>query len=114
MKAQLLFILLILPCIVFSQSQDSVYQYCQVRIVRKLASRKVTLEVDYGQEQKLFERTAAVKDANGELRQFNSIADALNYMALLGWRLVQVFPSDSGATTLTGYHYLMESRKKVK
>ena len=77
-------------------------------------SRKVTIEVDYGQEQKLFERTAAVKNGNGDLRLFNSIADALNYMGSLGWRLVQVFPTYSDPAVSAGYFYLMESKKGVK
>ncbi len=113
MKTLVLFIFMALPCIVFSQTADSVYQYCEIQINGKGIGRKVTIEVDYGQEQKLFDKNAAIKDANGKTRIFNSVSDALNYMGSLGWRVVQVFTTSSDPSIQTGYHYLMESRKKL-
>ncbi len=56
MKICILFIVLMVPGVVFSQNQDSIFQYCQVKIIGKTASRKINIEVDYGQEQRKLTR----------------------------------------------------------
>ncbi|MES3018709.1 MAG: hypothetical protein V4721_13055 [Bacteroidota bacterium] len=112
MKICILFIVLMVPGVVFSQSQDSIFQYCQVRIIGKTASRKINIEVDYGQEQKKFDKASIVKDLNGDLRIFNSVADALNYMGSLGWRVIQSYMIGS-EPSLSNSYFLMETRKKI-
>jgi hypothetical protein len=112
MKTLILLIFLALPGFVFSQSQDSIFQYCQVRIVGKIMTSKINIQVDYGQEQKIFDKGSFVKDENGEIRAFNSIAHALNYMGSLGWRVVQGYMIGADPSLYDSY-FLMETRKKL-
>ena len=101
-----------LPCVVFSQSQDSIFQYCQIRIIGRTLSRKINIEVDYGQEQKVFDKSSIVKNQNGDIRTFNSIADALNYMGSLGWRVIHSYMTGSDPS-LSDSYFLMETRRKL-
>ncbi len=110
MKTLLLFIFVALPCIVFSQSQDSIFQYCQVKIIEK-KGLKINIEVDYGQVQKVSDKSSFVKDEQGNVRTFNSVANALNYMGSLGWRVIQTYMTGSDPS-LSDYYFLMEIRKK--
>ncbi len=103
---------MILPCTVFSQTQDSIYQYCQVKIVGKAFSPKISIQVDYGQEQKVLDKDSIVKDEHGDIRIFNSVAHALNYMGSLGWRVVQTYMTGADPS-LSDYYFLMETKKRL-
>lgn len=101
MKTLILLIFIIFPSLAFCQNQESTYKYCLVKINGRALSHAVQIEVDYGQEQR------------GNPRTFNSVAQALNYMASLGWKVIQVFTTNSGPSVQMGYQYLMESRKQL-
>lgn len=110
MKTILLTLLLAFPFIAFSQT-EGVYQYCMVSISGKALSNKVSIEIDYGQEQRfLGDNSSFVKDEKGNNRTFNSIAHALNYMASMGWRVIQAInvKNPDGPDI---HRYLMEARK---
>ena len=69
--------------------------YCEAVFYKKDffgLSRKVRMEVDYGQEQKLTTNRFLVRKSTGQSFIFNSCIDALNYMGTLGWELEFVFP----------------------
>lgn len=82
-------------------------EYCIVEVGGQLFSRKVTIAVDYGQEQKAL-GTSRVRDAEGRLQTFASVVDALNYQNAQGWELFQVYTPVSGKTSST--YYLMKRR----
>src|SRR5438552_2566801 len=91
MKKFILFFLLI-PAFGKSQSTDTkVEQYCELVAQQRILSRKVNIDVDYGDERKLF-KDYRLKDESGKLKKFNSVVDALNYMGQQGWKLVNAFP----------------------
>ena len=75
-------------------------------------SPKISIQVDYGQEQKVIDKGSMVKDEQGNIRIFNSVAHALNYMGSLGWRVVQAYMTGSDPS-LGDYYFLMETRKKL-
>src|SRR5919199_1217588 len=82
----------LLTCILLARAQK-VEQYCEMTAVQKILSRKVTIDIDNGEERKLFSfKDTRVKDELGKVKSFNSIVDALNYMGRLGWKLVNAFP----------------------
>jgi hypothetical protein len=90
---------------VTSQAQI-VEQYCEMTAQQKLFSRKVTIDVDYGEERKLFSfRDTRVRDDLGRVKAFNSVVDALNFMGRSGWKLVNAFLVTENSNLV--YHYVL-------
>src|SRR5829696_8860422 len=90
----------------FSKAQKF-EQYCEMTAIQKILSRKVTIDLDEGQERKLFSfKDNQVKDDLGKVKSFNSVVDALNYMGKLGWRLVNAFPAIESGQNI--YHYVFK------
>lgn len=85
---------------------QKIEQYCEMTAQNKLFSRKVTIDVDYGEERKLFSfKDTRVKDDLGKVKAFNSVVDALNFMGRSGWKLVNAFlVADSSSQV---YHYIL-------
>lgn len=78
-----------------------VEQYCEVIATPRLLSNRVTIEVNYGEEQSYW-RDNRLK-IEGRLKKFNSVIDALNYMGREGWVFVNAFPVTVGTSQI--YHY---------
>lgn len=97
----------------FAQAQQEESQrteeYVLVVATSKLLSTKVTIALDYGQEQKLF-KDQRVRSEDGKVQAFNSVVDALNYMNSQGWRFVNAYAITMGNSNV--YHYLM--RREVE
>jgi hypothetical protein len=64
-------------------------EYCQVKADPRLNGRYV-VSIDYGQQQKLVSRNL-FRDAAGNVVEFNSAMDALNWLNGQGWELVSTF-----------------------
>ncbi len=95
----------------FSQEDSTkVEQYCEVVATPRLLSTKVTINIDYGEERSVW-RDNRLKEEGGRLKKFNSVIDALNYMARDGWKLVNAFPvnaSNNSSGTTYIYHYVFK------
>ena len=95
----------------FSQEDTSkVEQYCEVVATPRLLSTRVTIDIDYGEERSIW-RDTRLKEEGGRLKKFNSVIDALNYMARDGWRLVNAFPvnaSGNSSSMTYVYHYVFK------
>ena len=64
---------------------------CQVVAQGKLFSKKVTITIDYGQEIKWSSNKGSqIRDENGEMRKFNTVIEAINYMENNGWEYINV------------------------
>jgi ABC-type phosphate transport system substrate-binding protein len=74
-------------------------------------SKKVSIEVDFGQESSFFESRTnhAIKDENGKMIKFNSMIDALNFFSQNGFDFVQAYAFSVSNQTV--YHYLLRKRK---
>jgi len=74
-------------------------------------SKKVSIEVDFGQETKAFSSRGdhSIKDENGKVMKFNSMIDALNFFSQNGFDFVQAYAFSVGNQTV--YHYLLRKRK---
>ena len=70
-------------------------KYCEVVATGRLFSKKVTIEVDFGEERSFFKDTR-LRDDDGAVVRFNSLVDALNYMGTQNWHLVNAFPLSTG------------------
>jgi hypothetical protein len=89
----------------FAQEDESkVEQYCELVATPRLLSNRVTIDVDYGETRSAW-RDNRLKEDNGRVKKFNSVIDALNFMAKDGWRLVNAFPVSTSNNTYV-YHYV--------
>lgn len=93
--------------------KDIPVEYVQIVGTSKLFSNKVTIEIDFGQENKLFssDKDTRVKDANGKNMVFNSMVDALNFMSANGYDFVQAYAFAKDNQSV--YHYLLRKKKSV-
>jgi hypothetical protein len=82
-----------------------VEQYCELVAQGKLFSTKVTIDVNFGEQRKFFGGDTRLKDdMTGKIKKFNSVTDAVNYLGLQGWTLVNAFPiSESSGPKV--YHF---------
>ena len=109
MKKIIFTLLVFTSLITFAQDTATVEQYCRMVITGRALSTKVNIDLDFGEERKLFGGDNRVRDEmTGKLKKFNSIIDALNYMGAQGWSLVNAFPIGESQV----YHYYF--RKKFK
>lgn len=93
----------------FAKNGESNFEYCQIVGTSKLFSRKVNIEIDYGQQQTFFQN-AMLKDEKNKNVSFNSMIDVLNYMGGFGWEFAQAYVITVGSQNV--YHFLLK-RKKV-
>jgi len=120
MKKQFFSLCLFLLCLITAMSQtvndipirDIDVEYVQIVGTSRILSTKLTIEIDFGQENKLFssDKDTRVKDANGKNMIFNSMIDALNFMTKNGYEFVQAYAL--AITNQNVYHYLLRKKKK--
>lgn len=104
MKKIIFAVILILPFLAEAQTDTSkVEQYCEVVATGKLFSKKVSIEVSFGEFQSIW-KDNRLRTEEGKLRNFNNIVDALNYMGKQGWKLVNAFPINEGSSNNI-YHF---------
>lgn len=105
MKKLLLMICIAAGTSVFSQDTTKVEQYCELVAQGRLFSTKVTIDINFGEERKYFSGDKRLRDEiSGKVKKFNSVTDALNYMGLQGWSLVNAFPMGD-ASSQKVYHF---------
>ena len=69
---------------------------------------KIKVYVDYGQKVK-FMKSSKIKDAEGKIKKFNSMTDALNFMYKNGWKYVNY--TEAVISGKIRYVYLLEKRE---
>ncbi|HLV91595.1 MAG TPA: hypothetical protein VKX34_00620 [Aequorivita sp.] len=80
-------------------------EYVQIVGTSKLFKNEVTIQIDFGQRNKMFSDNTRVKDEEGKPLSFNSMIDALNFMSQNGYDFVEAY-----ALTISNqnvYHYLL-------
>lgn len=95
-------------------STDSMqYYYCQIVGTGKFMSKKVTVELDFGQRSRLLS-DQRLRDKDGKVITFNSMVDAMNWMGARGWEFIQayVITVSTGMGAQNVYHWLL--KKSVK
>ena len=119
MKKLLLTLTLLLSLTSFAQTvngisiQDLDVEYLQIIGTSKYMSSKVKVSIDIGQRTKLMSSnndTARLKDKNGEVWVFNSIIDALNFMAGYGYEFIHSNIVAEGGENVS--YYLMKKKAK--
>ena len=94
-----------------STARSQEYIYCQIVGTGKILSNKVTVEIDFGQQTKLF-TDKRLRDEKGNVVVFNSMVDAMNYMGSDGWEFMQAYvvTVDTGMSKQNVYHWLLKKR----
>lgn len=70
-------------------------QYAELIAIPKMMSVKYNFTIDYGDKMSLW-KDNRIKDDNGKVATFNSIADAMNYMNSIGWEFVNSYTISGG------------------
>lgn len=84
--------------------------YVQIVGTSKLLSQKLTIEIDFGQENRLFKsRDTQLKDETGKNLVFNSMIDALNFMSRNGYEFIDAYTLTQGNNNV--YHYLLKRQE---
>lgn len=108
----LLFMIVLAVGVSFGQAQEAKplekFDYCEITILQKMMSKKVTISMDFGQKQKLME-DLRLKGDDGKPIIFNTKIDALNHMGEDGWELVSTTYVSSG--TIVTEKCLMKKRR---
>ena len=90
-------------------------EYVQIVGTSKLFSNKLSIEIDFGQENKFFssDKDTRLKNSEGKNMVFNSMIDALNFMTQNGYEFVQAY-AFSVNNSQNVYHYLLRKKKADK
>lgn len=84
-------------------------EFVQIVGTSKLLSNKLTIEIDFGQENKFWNtKDTQVRDENGQLMIFNSMIDALNFMSKNGYNFINAHTITIGNQNV--YHYLLKKK----
>ena len=101
----------------FSQTVNDVpikdidVDYIQILGTPKYLSNNVTIEIDFGQENKFWSaKEIQVKDENAKLVNFNSMIDALNFFSKNGYELVDAYSMILNNQNV--YHYLLKKNEE--
>jgi hypothetical protein len=80
-------------------------EYCSLVTRGKLFSNEVTIAIDFGDNPNNRRR---LRDRKGEVVDFTSTIDALNYLGEQGWKLVNAFPINATANSNPQYNYVFK------
>lgn len=83
--------------------------YVQIVGTSKLLSNKLTIDIDFGQRNKVFSgKDTQIRDADGKRMEFNSMIDALNFMTTNNYEFVQAYTVTVSNQNV--YHYLLKKK----
>ncbi|MBN8789756.1 MAG: hypothetical protein J0I84_21965 [Terrimonas sp.] len=93
--------------------KDIDVEYIQIIGTSKPFSKGVSIQIDFGQKTKFFStgKETVLKDKDGKIMDFNSMIDALNFMAKNGFEFVNAFAI--AVSNQNVYHYLMKNIKNT-
>lgn len=94
----------LIPSLVFTQ--DATFFYAEIVGTSNFTGTKVSsVVIDYGQAKK-FAEDIRLRNADGSIKKFNSMVDAMNWMGAMGWEFVQAYVVTMGNQNV--YHWLLK------
>ena len=92
------------------------FNYCELVCQKKLLSNKVKCFMDYGQHTTLLneKRKMKLKDEEGKVLKFESNIDALNYLGMEGWEVIDTYYITIKKETYFGYLLKQEVKAVVE
>lgn len=96
----------------YAQTEEQPHKvYCEIiSTSRNLFSNKTTVELDFGQYASWWTADRNLVDENGKSINFNSVLDAVNYMAARGWVFEQMYVVQTftkGDSDSPAFHWIM-------
>jgi len=93
--------------------KDIDVEYVQIIGELKAFKTKLTIRIDFGQKTKIFSSgdESFIKDKDGQVLDFNSMIDALNFMSKNGFEFVTAYVSILDNQNI--YHYLLRNKKRT-
>ena len=85
------------------------YSYCEIVGTGKILSKKVTVELDFGQASKFIQDNRYKDPTTGKPVVFNSMVDALNFMGKSGWEFVQAYTIGDAQNGYV-YHFMLKKQ----
>jgi hypothetical protein len=82
--------------------------YCELVGESKWMSRKIQVEIDFGQG--LYRDQRIRDEETGKVKKFMSMIDAMNYMGDRGWEFIQAYAITYNNQNV--YHYILKRPKK--
>lgn len=119
MKKTILLSAMILFCFYlkgqYIKSDSTKFTYCELVGKERELSKRVTVQIDFGQFTKLFSDKRYKDPTTGKLVIFNSMIDALNFMGKSQWEFVQAYiiTEGSGTSTQNVYHFLLKNQTSL-
>ena len=90
--------------------KDVEVEYVEIVGTSKLLSTKLTIDIDFGQRNKVWSgKDTQIKDVGGKKMEFNSMIDALNFMTTNNYEFVQAYTVTVSNQNV--YHYLLKRKK---
>ena len=84
-------------------------EYVQIVGTSKSLSKKVSIDIDFGQHDKFFKsKDTQMLDKNGEKLIFNSMIDALNFMSENGYEFIDANAFVHGGQNV--YHFMLKKK----
>lgn len=85
-------------------------EYIQIVGMERVLSNKITVSIDFGQENKLFStKSMQIKDEDGKPVVFNSMIDSLNFLSNNGYEFVNAYVLTTNNQNV--YHYVLRKKK---
>ncbi|MVN91920.1 hypothetical protein [Mucilaginibacter aquatilis] len=98
MKKSIILIALLLPLAVLAQSPGFYVkpkeQFFTLFSTSYMGSTKCSIKVDFGSDKQLLKKFGNnIVDETSKVKEYDSLADALNYVSALGWEFVFAYPT---------------------
>lgn len=94
--------------VVVATAQETRKTFCEIVGTGKVLSSKVKIQIDFGQKTSYFGKYKTfMVDESGEKIEFNSMVDAMNYLAKFRWKFEQAYVVTTESTNQNVYHWLL-------
>lgn len=105
---KLLLITVLAILVVAATAQETRKTFCEIVGTGKVLSSKVKIQIDFGQKTSYFGKYKTfMVDESGKKIEFNSMVDAMNYLAKFRWKFEQAYVVTNESTNQNVYHWLL-------
>ena len=88
--------------------------FCDLISKKKFLGMEETISINYGNRDSLWIDKKLYTLMSKELKKYNSIIDALNYMGSEGWKTINTYSSSKNSYTIEHYILKKEIKKEIK
>lgn len=94
--------------VIAATAQEPRKTFCEIIGTGKVLSSKVKIQIDFGQKTSYFGKYKTfMVDESGKEIEFNSMVDAMNYLAKFRWKFEQAYVVTNENTNQNIYHWLL-------